>query len=163
MKRRWAAHCKPPTALLVGILVALGVFQAYAQAPQGAPTAVRTAANPVGRWLTESGNLEVDIAPCSQALCGTVVRVLANRSMSNPKVESAPVDSRPALGLKILTEFTPSGDGEWQGHIYNRENGKTYSCLMALAAPDRLNIRPYIGLSLFGKTQIWRRVADLSY
>jgi uncharacterized protein (DUF2147 family) len=159
MKRR-LTQCKPPIALLVGIFVALGVLQAHAQAPQGTPAAVRTAVNPAGRWLTASGNLEVDIAPCGQALCGTVVRVLANRSMSNPKVELAPTDSPPALGMKILTDFTPSGDGEWQGHIYNRENGKTYSCLMALAASDQLNMRPYIGLSLFGKTQIWRRVAD---
>jgi uncharacterized protein (DUF2147 family) len=75
-------------------------------------------------------------------------------------VDAAPVDSRPALGLKILTDFRPSGEGEWQGHIYNRENGKTYSCLMTLAAPEQLKVRPYIGLSLFGQTQIWQRVAE---
>ena len=42
-----------------------------------------TAYGQTGRWITASGNLEIEIAPCGQALCGTVVRVLANNSMSS--------------------------------------------------------------------------------
>jgi len=124
------------------------------------------AANPsppdrvVGRWLTESGNLEVEIAPCGPALCGTVVRVLANRSMQNPNAEMKAADSRPALGMVILRDFVPSGEDEWKGKIYNRENGKTYRCLMAPLSPTQLKIHGYVGLPLFGKTQVWRRVAD---
>src|SRR5215475_8575036 len=85
-----------------------------------------------GRWITESGNLEVQIAPCNQALCGTVVRVLANNSMSAPGTEMKPVDARSPMGMKILSDFTPSGDQQWTGQIYNRENGKTYRCRMKL-------------------------------
>lgn len=118
----------------------------------------------LGRWLTESGNLEVDIAPCGAALCGTVVRVLANRSMSSPGAEMAPADSRPALGMALLSGFVPSEEGQWKGElkgqIYNRENGKTYSALMTHPAADQLVIRAYVGLPLLGKTQIWRRVSD---
>lgn len=115
-------------------------------------------AGQLGRWLTESGNLEVDLAPCGAALCGTVVRVLANRSMSSPGTEMAAADSRPALGMVLLSDFMPSGEGEWKGQIYNRENGKTYSALMTHPAADQLLIRAYIGLPLLGKTQVWRRV-----
>lgn len=141
----------PSIVLLAGILAACAAGPAYVQPAVEPPT---------GRWVTASGNFEVEIAPCGQALCGTVVRVLANRSMSNAKVEAVPADSRPALGMKILSDFTASGDGEWKGQIYNRENGKTYSCLMSLAAPDELKVRPYVGLSLFGQTQIWRRAGE---
>jgi uncharacterized protein (DUF2147 family) len=112
-----------------------------------------------GRWLTESGNLEVDVAPCGQALCGIVAKVLANRSMSAPGNEMQAVDSTPALGMTILKDFTPAGDGEWEGRIYNRENDKTYSCVIALIDSDQLKVRAYKGLRLFGKTQIWRRVS----
>jgi uncharacterized protein (DUF2147 family) len=115
---------------------------------------------PSGVWVTETGNLEVQLAPCGPAICGTVVKVLANRSMSGPGAEMVPADARPALGMKLLTDFTPSGEGEWKGQIYNRENGKTYSALMTHPAPDQLVIRGYVGLPLFGKTQVWRRSAD---
>ena len=117
----------------------------------------------LGRWVTESGNLEVEIAPCGPALCGTVVRVLANRSMSKPEAEFAGLtsaDGRPVLGMKILSGFASAGGGEWKGEIYNRENGKTYSCILSLAAPDELKVHSYIGLPLIGKTQIWRRAAE---
>ena len=35
----------------------------------------------LGRWLTDNGNLEIEIAPCGAALYGTVTKVLAIRSM----------------------------------------------------------------------------------
>lgn len=133
--------------------IALAAFLAVPLAfAQAAPNAQN------GRWLTESGNLEVEVAPCGPALCGTVVKVLANRSMSGPGAEMVAVDSRPALGMVILTDFHASADGEWKGSLYNRENGKTYSALMTLPATDQLVIRAYVGLPLFGKTQVWRRV-----
>ena len=125
-----------------------------------APLAQAADAPPqLGRWITQSGNLEVDIAPCGAALCGTVVRVIANNSMSDPGTVMAAADQQSPLGKKIFSDFVPSGDAEWKGHIYNRENGETYDCLMSLAAPDELKIRAYKGMPLFGKTQLWRRVA----
>ncbi|MBA4111317.1 MAG: DUF2147 domain-containing protein [Leptothrix sp. (in: Bacteria)] len=117
-------------------------------------------ADPQGRWITASGNLEVEVAPCGQALCGTATRVLANRSMSPGGDAMDPVDRRPALGMTILSDFRPD-DGEpsqWHGQIYNRENGKTYRCQMSMGPQGELVLRPYIGLPLFGKTQVWHRV-----
>jgi uncharacterized protein (DUF2147 family) len=108
-----------------------------------------------GRWLTASGNLEVEIAPCGQTFCGTAVRVLANNSMSNPAVS---MGDRPAQGLKVLQDFRASGDGTWFGQIFDRENGKTYRCRIKELSPDELEIHPYVGIPLFGQTQIWHRV-----
>lgn len=127
--------------------------------PSASPSVASAAPAQQGRWLTESGNLEVDLAPCGAAWCGTVTRVLANRSMSGPGAEMVAVDSTPVLGRVLLSGFVPSGDGEWTGQLYNRENGKTYSARMSLPMPDQLQIRAYVGLPLFGKTQVWRRVA----
>ena len=126
-----------------------------------APTAFAQSTLPQqGRWLTESGNLEVDIAPCGEAFCGTVVKVLANRSMGNPGGELVQADPRPVLGMKILSDLRPAGDGELKGEIYNRENAKSYSTALSLAGPNQLVVRSYIGLPIFGKTQVWQRVTD---
>lgn len=113
-----------------------------------------------GRWITGNGNLEVEIAPCAKGLCGTIVKVLANHSMSEPGKEMKPVDTRPAEGMQILSDFGPADDGTREGQIYNRENGKTYPCLMSMEPNGQLRIRPYIGISWFGKTQLWNRVTD---
>jgi uncharacterized protein (DUF2147 family) len=110
-----------------------------------------------GRWLTASGNLEIEIAPCGENLCGTAVRVLANNSMSSPGTSAG---NLPGLGLKILQDFHNSGDGTWSGHIYDRESGKTYRCRMTVIDSDQLEIHPYVGIPLFGQTQIWHRVTE---
>ena len=125
---------------LVTFLVFVSVSTAHAQS---------------GRWITASGNLEIEIAPCGQALCGTAVRVLANNSMSTPGKSMG--SNVPGLGLKIMRDFTSTGDGVWTGHIYDRENGKTYRCRMRELDSDDLEVHPYIGIPLFGQTQIWHR------
>lgn len=140
--------------LMLAALLFVGALNSMPASSQSTPPATA-----VGRWLTESGNFEIDIAACGQALCGTVVKVLGNRSMSPSGGEMKPVDARPALGMKILSELAPSGDGTWEGQIYNRENGKTYDCRVSSLAPDQLEIRAYKFLPIFGKSQIWTRVA----
>jgi uncharacterized protein (DUF2147 family) len=63
----------------------------------------------------------------------------------------------PGLGLKIMHDFISTGDGVWTGYIYDLENGKTYRCRMRELNSDELEVRPYIGIPLFGQTQIWHR------
>jgi uncharacterized protein (DUF2147 family) len=110
-----------------------------------------------GVWLTASGNLEVGVESCGAALCGKVVRVAANRAMDQAGGNDS---ANSVIGLMILKDFTPSSDNEWDGEIYNRENGKTYSCRIELAADDTLKVHPYKFLPLFGQTQIWHRVSE---
>jgi uncharacterized protein (DUF2147 family) len=153
MSRIAHLHTGLITALSAAALTALA---ACAGAQPGIATASPAAAAERGRWLTESGNLEVEIAPCGEALCGTVVKVIANRSMADPSKTMA--DAPSPLGMQILTGFKPAG-GEWQGQIFNRENGKTYDCLISLEGADQLKVRAYVGSPVMGKTQIWRRVA----
>jgi uncharacterized protein (DUF2147 family) len=133
-----------------------GLLAACSAPTPAPPPSASLAPGLQGRWVTQSGNLEVEVAPCGKALCGTVARVLANKSMADP---SKTLDEPPALGLKVLSDFTPGPDGLWEGHIYNRENDKTYDCLMTLAAADQMRLRVYVGMPLFGQTQIWQRVA----
>ena len=156
---------KPSFALAAAALT-LGL--AHIASAQEAATQPATAPHPkapLGRWITESGNLEVNIAPCNagggNTLCGKVVRVLANRSMSAPGADMAAADARPALGMTLLSGLRPAegGSSEYQGEIYNRENAKTYRAHLTPAEPDQLLVRAYVGIPLFGKTQVWRRPA----
>ena len=143
---------------LTSTFLTLALTAAALPACDGGPPASATDLG--GRWITANGNLEVEIGPCESALCGTVTQVLANHSMSDPGAQMKPADGKDPLGMKILSSFVPSSGGKWAGSIYNRENGKTYDCLLSLKSADELEVRGYVALSLFGKTQIWTRVTE---
>jgi uncharacterized protein (DUF2147 family) len=146
----------PPIGLASAILttLVLATLPAFGQAAKPAAPV----SGIFGQWLSDNGNLEIEIAQCGASICGTVVKVLANRSMSAGG-EMQAADKRDPLGMKILIDFAPSGDGEWQGTIYNRENAKTYPCKITTEGQNQLVVRPYILLPLFGKDLVWRRVA----
>lgn len=148
-------------AAAAAVTLALPLQVAQAQEPAKAPAKIPAASAEAGRWLTESGNLEIDIAPCGEALCGTVARVVDNRSMSQPgaAMQAAGKQGRSPLGMQVLSDFTPANGGEWKGRIYNRENGETYDCLISLVAPDQLKVHAYKDTPAQGRTQVWRRVA----
>lgn len=39
-------------------------------------------------------------------------------------------------------------------------SGKTYSCKLKLVDADTLKVRGYIGISLIGRTETWKRLAN---
>jgi len=130
------------------------------------PAFAETSAGPLGRWVTSSGNLEVEVAPCGDALCGTVVKVLANHSMSREGEEMKAADPRDPMGMQILSGFVASefddagGERvpvEWKGQIYNREDAKSYRCLMSLGEQGELLLHGYVGIPWFGRTSAWTR------
>lgn len=65
--------------------------------------------------------------------------------------------NKPILGLEILTGLEKNDD-EWSGgEILDPRNGKIYKCYIKLVKPNKLKIRGYLGVSLFGKTKYWQR------
>jgi uncharacterized protein (DUF2147 family) len=63
------------------------------------------------------------------------------------------------VGMEILRHMRADGDGQWSGgEILDPENGKTYRATLKLVdGGQRLVLRGYIGLPLFGRSQSWLR------
>lgn len=64
------------------------------------------------------------------------------------------------VGMVILRNLTAEadGDGFGGGDILDPESGSVYRCLLHLEGEGkRLNVRGYIGFSLFGRSQTWLR------
>ena len=56
------------------------------------------------------------------------------------------------------TWLSGDGDGAWSGgFIYDPNSGKTYRGKIKLTDPDTLRLRGYIGISLLGRTEVWKR------
>ena len=63
-------------------------------------------------------------------------------------------------GMAIVTGLAPSGDGVFAGgEILDPDEGKIYRCKITLKdGGTKLDVRGYLGISLFGRTQTWLRV-----
>jgi uncharacterized protein (DUF2147 family) len=73
----------------------------------------------------------------------------------NPKPE---LRNRPIVGLQFMNDFVYQGKNLWaDGKIYDPESGKTYSCKLTLTKSKELEVRGFVGISLLGRTEIWKR------
>ena len=65
--------------------------------------------------------------------------------------------NRNLLGLDLLTNFSYDDGVYTDGQVYDPANGKTYSCKISFSGSN-LKVRGYIGISLFGRTEIFERI-----
>ncbi len=81
----------------------------------------------------------------------------ANRSSATCVECSGKRKNAPILGMNILTGLKKDGN-EWSGgKILDPKNGKEYKCYIQLLDDNTLKLRGYIGISMFGRTAIWKR------
>ena len=126
----------------------------------------------VGKWLTADGKAQVEIVKDGDSYGGTIVwlkeplypaddaKGMAGQTKVDRENPDAALKTRPIIGLPLIAGFKYAGDSVWNdGTIYDPESGKTYSCKMTLMMDGRLKVRGYIGISLFGRTEIWTRPA----
>ena len=111
-----------------------------------------------GDWLTPGGSV-VRVVDCESMLCLTLVKLASDVKVStdvrNPDIG---LRGRPLCGLRIGDGFiTEQGSIATGGKLYDPESGKTYSGKIALDG-DRLKLRGYVGITLFGRSETWKRV-----
>ncbi|OFX03406.1 MAG: hypothetical protein A3D94_21135 [Alphaproteobacteria bacterium RIFCSPHIGHO2_12_FULL_66_14] len=139
-----------------------------------APVASAQSPSVMGTWLTASGVAQVKIEPCATpatgALCGFIVGlinpkgpdgvVVAPDVATDYRNENPALRSRKVLGMPLIWGFkkTSNPNAFEDGQIYNGENGKTYSANISLQPDGTLRLRGYVGSSMFGETQVWKRV-----
>ncbi|WP_316804435.1 DUF2147 domain-containing protein [Pedobacter nototheniae] len=116
----------------------------------------------VGKWLNPSGEGQIEIYKKGDKYFGKLAWLKEPNLNGKPKADAknpeASLQSRPLLGLEILKNFVYD-DGKWtDGTIYDPKSGKTYSCNMTLKSTDVLNVRGYVGISLLGRSETFRRV-----
>lgn len=90
---------------------------------------------------------------------------IVGSSNPNPKNASYCVNcpgefkGKPVGGLRFMWGFVRKGDKYSGGHILDPNTGNVYSASMHLVdGGNQLNMRGYLGISLLGSTQKWKRL-----
>lgn len=117
----------------------------------------------IGKWQNPSGEGRIEIYKKGEKYFGKLYWLKEpNDAQGNIKKDvknpEKSLQSRLVQGLEILTNFSKDGNVYQDGKIYDPKTGKTYSCKMTLQGTDKLDIRGYVGVSLFGRTESWKRV-----
>lgn len=117
-----------------------------------------------GTWISGDGDGWIEIRIVGDGLSGVIAgspNPDPDRPDKDEKNPNPALRDRRLIGLDIFAGFRYAGKGRWKGGtIYDPNSGKTYSCKVALIDVDTLEVRGYIGVSLLGRTETWKRRQD---
>ncbi len=120
-----------------------------------------------GTWMTiddESGKPRsyIQVWVDNGVAYGKITKILAIKPGENTNplcTECKGADyNKPVVGLVIMRGLVQDGN-EWKGgSIMDPNNGKTYKCKIKVENNGQtLRVRGFVGFSLFGRTQIWKK------
>jgi uncharacterized protein (DUF2147 family) len=117
-------------------------------------------ASPTGTWRVTDGTANVEIAPCGNALCGTIAWTDKpdQKDNKNPDVSQR---NRPVLGITVLQNMEPQRD-KWVGSVYNARNGHTYDAKISMHGDDTLRLEGCLPGGVICGGQNWSRIAQPS-
>lgn len=115
----------------------------------------------LGVWTVESKKddaTQITIYKCGNKYCGKISWLKKSESLDEKNPDKS-LQSRKLLGMDIIFDFEFDDDQWEEGKIYDARSGTTYSCKMWYEDDTQniLNVKGFVGISLFGKTSIWYR------
>ncbi|WP_275193511.1 DUF2147 domain-containing protein [Bradyrhizobium sp. CSA207] len=115
------------------------------------------AADPTGDWRVADGVANIRVAQCNGSMWGAVSweKQPGGRDENNPDVSKK---NRPTLGMATLIDMRKkAGADQWEGQVYNANDGQLYSATITPVGSDQLEIKGCVmGFLCGGET--WTRV-----
>lgn len=115
------------------------------------------AADPTGDWRVADGVANIRVAQCNGSMWGAVAweKKPGGRDENNPDVSKK---NRPTLGMVTLIDMKKkAGADQWEGQVYNAQDGQIYSATITPTGTDQLEIKGCVmGFLCGGET--WTRV-----
>ena len=145
-------------------LLCLAILGLALPGPSRAETAsaIGPSASMAGIWLTRGSRSQIEIAPCGETLCGSIVW-LPPESDGGPSTARDDKNRDPALrdrlllSLEIMAGFRPAGANQWsEGEIYNPDDGRTYEPTFTLREDGQLEVEACI--LFICQSEVWQRV-----
>ncbi len=117
----------------------------------------------LGIWKTiddvsQQEKSHIELYMKSGKLFGRVINLLPNATTKVCNNCPGEKNGKSLIGMDIIWNMSVNGSTWENGQILDPKTGKIYSCSLSLEGHDNLKVRGYLGISLFGRTQIWKRV-----
>lgn len=123
----------------------------------------------LGSWYTiddETGEVasRVELSLDEKGrVTGRIVEILKKESGDGlcDKCEGD-LHNAPIEGMRFMWGFEKDEEGAWEdGNLLDPESGDVYSGELSIGdSADELEVRGYVGISLFGRSQVWKRVQE---
>ncbi|GBL35725.1 hypothetical protein EMGBS15_13200 [Filimonas sp.] len=120
----------------------------------------------IGNWKNGEGTGVINIYKTTSGhYAGKIVwlKEPIDPETGKPKLDKRNPDETkrtvPTLGLINMSGFTFNEEEKlWEnGEIYDPKTGKEYSCKVNLKDKNTIEVRGFVGISLFGRTDTWTR------
>ena len=109
-----------------------------------------------GEWWTEERDGRVEFSRTRDGTYQGVLRygIEPRKDVHNPNPK---LRDRSVIGIVLMWNLRYE-DGEYvDGFVYNPEDGGTYRMKAWLTSARSLQVRGFVGISLFGQTHTWSR------
>jgi uncharacterized protein (DUF2147 family) len=103
-----------------------------------------------GRW--KNGKMEIVIAPCGAALCGTVVKASPKQQARAERGSGTDL-----IGAKLITGIRPTGPQTYRANVYLADRDMNVSGTIRAVNPNRLNVRGCL-YAIICKSTNWDRI-----
>lgn len=110
-----------------------------------------------GRWITEDKSGVIEISKSGELYQGKVVGGEKQGDGLDSKNPDPALRNRELMGMVVLKNLKVEGGKFVGGEVYDPNSGNTYKAKAELMEDGRLKLRGFIGISLFGRNEIWTR------
>ena len=125
---------------ILGMTAAAALSIASSAALFSSSALAQTADDAFGLWLDPRTGGHLEVLKCGDRLCAKIAKVITQGIKDMNNVDPALRD-RPLLGLMIMEGATRADDTTWEGSLYDRSSGKTYSGKVVVKGPDTIEVK----------------------
>jgi uncharacterized protein (DUF2147 family) len=133
--------------LIISIVI---LFSTNVSAQKNIESSSANTQDVTGVWLTEKGAARINIYQTNEGLYeGKLVWSIDPSQKAKSR-----------LGMVLLRKFKKIDEKTYKGYVYDPERQETYNTTITVKSKNELNLRAYIGISLFGRTEHWTRYSE---
>jgi uncharacterized protein (DUF2147 family) len=107
-----------------------------------------------GHWLNPQRTVLIRLAPCGEAMCGTVTWAAERARQAARKGASV------LVGARLLSDFRPGKNGQWKGIVFVPDHDVRVGGKIQVLDESRLKVSGCILRGMVCRSQVWTRSGE---